>query len=81
MATKKIKKEQPIAPEPKLDPRKFMWSSARQLQIGDHLTGHEGRIFTVTKITVGNLRTIVLFDGDMEIDFENYSQLHIKRKI
>ena len=56
------------------------WTAAKNLQIGDVLESKTGKVFKVTKIQIGNLRTVVLLDDDMEVDFENYHQLHVIRQ-
>lgn len=51
--------------------------AAKNLVKGDKIKSSTGKIFTVSKIKVGEIRTIVIFDGDIEIDFANYEQLTI----
>lgn len=51
--------------------------AAKNLVKGDKMKSSTGKIFTVSKIKVGEIRTIVIFDGDIEIDFANYEQLTI----
>lgn len=56
---------------------KFEIKAAKNLKKGDKIKSSTNKFFTVSKIIIGTKRTIVLFDGDMEIDFENYHQLNV----
>jgi preprotein translocase subunit YajC len=52
--------------------------AAHQLKSGDRLISSTGVILTVTKVKTTETRTIVLFDGDMEIDFDPYCRLPVQ---
>lgn len=56
---------------------KFIHKAAKRLVVGDRLLSKTGKIFVVTLVVQKMHRTIVLFDGDMEIDFESYHQLQV----
>jgi preprotein translocase subunit YajC len=45
---------------------------AKRLEIGDRVVSATGKILTVSLVVNKTNRTIVLFDGDMEIDFDPY---------
>lgn len=51
--------------------------AAKNLEKGDKIKSSTGKVFTVSSKTVNIKRTIVIFDGDIEIDFENYQQLEV----
>ncbi len=54
---------------------KFKDKIAKKLAIGDRLQSKTGKVLTVSLIVPKEHRVIVLFDGDMEIDFEPYHRL------
>jgi len=45
---------------------------AKKLEIGDVVVSSTGKKLTVTKTIQKANRTIILFDDDMEIDFDPY---------
>lgn len=51
--------------------------AAKNLVKGDKIKSLTGKFFTVSKVTIDTKRTVILFDGDIEIDFENYQQLEV----
>lgn len=54
--------------------------AARNLEKGDQIfSKSSGKYLTVSKVENRVNRTIVLLDGDMEIDFEPYCQLDVWR--
>lgn len=54
--------------------------AAKNLLPGDRLfSKSSGKYLVVTKLENRVNRTIILFDGDMEIDFDSYCQLEIVR--
>lgn len=61
----------------KASPTKFTYKGARNLVAGDQLISATGRVLTVTLVNDRLTRTIVLFDGDMEVDFDPYCQLKV----
>ena len=50
---------------------------AKNLVIGDRVLSASGNKLLVSMITRKENRTIVLFDGDMEIDFDPYQRLSV----
>ena len=54
--------------------------AARNLKPGNQLKSASGAILTVTSVKVTENRAIVLFNGDMEIDFAPYEQLNVLEK-
>ncbi len=55
--------------------------AAKNLLVNDILTSSTGKKMKVSKVSIALNRTTVLFDGDLEIDFENYYQLKIERTL
>lgn len=54
--------------------------AAKDLKPGDALTSTTGKVLIVSKVRTTENRTVVLFDGDMEIDFSPFYQLTVERK-
>jgi preprotein translocase subunit YajC len=52
--------------------------AARDLIKGDEVISASGKTLKVSEVILKENRTIVLFDGDMEIDFNPYFTLKIK---
>ena len=50
---------------------------AKRLVIGDRVLSSSGKILTVSLVVNKGNRTIILFDGDMEVDFEPYFQIKV----
>lgn len=50
---------------------------AKKLVIGDKVLSASGNTLTVTLVLNKSIRTIVLFDGDMEVDFDPYQRLPV----
>lgn len=65
--------------ETELETHKKIWTAAKNLQVGDMLKSKTDKVYKVTSIQVNSIRTVVLLDDDMEVDFENYHQLHVSR--
>ena len=51
--------------------------AVKRLVIGDRVLSSSGKILTVSLVVNKGNRTIVLFDGDMEVDFEPYFQIKV----
>ena len=51
--------------------------AVKRLVIGDKVLSASGKILTVSLVVNKGNRTIVLFDGDMEVDFEPYFQIRV----
>lgn len=49
----------------------------KRLVIGDKVLSASGKLLTVSLVVPKANRTIVLFDGDMEIDFDPYMQIKV----
>ena len=52
----------------------------RTLNVGDGVLSASGKILVVTNIVPKENRTIVLFDGDMEIDMDPYMLVSVVEK-
>jgi hypothetical protein len=50
---------------------------AKRLVIGDRVLSASGKKLLVTLVIQKENRTIVMFDGDMEVDFDPYMRLKI----
>jgi hypothetical protein len=57
--------------------QKIKVKSARHLVIGDKLQSATGKILKVTLAIPKGTRIIVLFNGDMEVDFDPWCQLQV----
>jgi len=51
--------------------------AVKRLVIGDKVLSASGKILTVSLVVNKGNRTIVLFDGDMEVDFDPYFQIRV----
>jgi hypothetical protein len=51
--------------------------AVKRLVIGDKVLSASGKILTVSLVVNKGNRTIVLFDGDMEVDFDPYFQIKV----
>ena len=49
----------------------------KRLVIGDRVLSSSGKILTVSLVVNKANRTIILFDGDMEVDFDPYLQIKV----
>jgi preprotein translocase subunit YajC len=49
----------------------------KRLVIGDKVLSASGKILTVSLVVNKSNRTIILFDGDMEVDFDPYFQIRV----
>ena len=49
----------------------------KRLVIGDRVLSSTGKILTVSLVVNKANRTIILFDGDMEVDFDPYLQIKV----
>lgn len=50
---------------------------AKNLVVGDRVLSVTGNKLLVTMVIRKENRTIVLFDGDMEVDFDPYQRLNV----
>ena len=50
---------------------------AKRLVVGDRVLSASGKKLLVTLVIQKENRTIVMFDGDMEVDFDPYMRLKI----
>jgi hypothetical protein len=51
--------------------------AVKRLVIGDRVLSSSGKILTVSLVVNKANRTIILFDGDMEVDFDPYLQIKV----
>lgn len=49
----------------------------KRLNIGDKVLSASGKHLTVSLVVNKENRTIVMFDGDMEVDFEPYTRVKV----
>lgn len=59
----------------------FTEKAVKRLVIGDRVQSKSGKVLTVSLVVQKENRTIVLFDGDMEIDFDPYFQIKVINEI
>lgn len=57
--------------------KNYIEKAAKRLVIGDKVLSASGKTLIVSLVVNKGNRTIVLFDGDMEVDFEPYFQLKV----
>lgn len=50
---------------------------AKRLVVGDRVLSATGKKLLVTLVVNKENRTIVMFDGDMEVDFEPYTRVKV----
>lgn len=55
--------------------REYTQKIAKRLEVGDKVESATGKILTVSLVVNKENRTIVLFDGDMEVDFDPYFRI------
>lgn len=61
---------------------KYVEEVVKRLKIGDEVLSSSGKILTVSLVVNKANKTIVLFDGDMEVDMEPYFRVKlVKRNI
>jgi len=51
--------------------------AVKRLKTGDRVLSASGKILTVSLVVLKSNRTIILFDGDMEVDFDPYFQIKV----
>ncbi len=61
--------------------KKTIEKIAKNLVVGDRIRSKTKKILTVTFVLPKDNRIIVLFDGDMEIDFDPYQRLEVLNTI
>ena len=49
----------------------------KRLNVGDRVLSASGKLLTVSLVVHKSNRTIIIFDGDMEIDFDPYFRVNI----
>jgi preprotein translocase subunit YajC len=55
----------------------YVEKAVKRLVIGDKVLSASGKTLTVSLVVPKKNRTIVLFDGDMEIDFDPYFRIKV----
>jgi len=50
---------------------------AKHLVVGDRVLSASGKKLLVSLVIQKENRTIVMFDGDMEVDFERYTRVKV----
>ena len=59
---------------------KYIEQAAKRLKIGDEVLSSSGRILTVSLVVNKTNKTIVLFDGDMEVDLDPYLRVKLVKR-
>lgn len=49
----------------------------KRLVIGDKVVSASGKLLTVSLVVSKANRTIIIFDGDMEVDFDPYMRIKV----
>lgn len=57
--------------------RNTIEKAVKRLEIGDKVISASGKALTVTNLIPKENRTVVLFDGDMEVDMDPYMQVKV----
>lgn len=50
---------------------------AKRLVVGDRVPSASGKVLVVSLVVQKANRTIVIFDGDMEVDFDPYTAINV----
>lgn len=58
-------------------PVKTTQKIAKRLVVGDRVLSATGKQLLVSMVIQKENRTIIMFDGDMEIDFDPYLQINV----
>jgi preprotein translocase subunit YajC len=59
---------------------KYVEQAAKRLKVGDEVLSASGKILTVSLVVNKANKTIVLFDGDMEVDLDPYLQVKLVKR-
>lgn len=57
--------------------KNYIEKAAKRLVIGDKVLSASGKTLTVSLVVNKGNKTIILFDGDMEVDVDPYLQLKV----
>jgi hypothetical protein len=57
--------------------KNYIEKAAKRLVVGDKVLSASGKTLTVSLIINKGNKTIILFDGDMEVDVDPYLQLKV----
>lgn len=57
--------------------KNYIEKAARRLVIGDKVLSASGKTLIVSLVVNNGNKTIILFDGDMEVDVDPYLQLKV----
>ena len=57
--------------------KNYIEKAAKRLVIGDKVLSASGKILIVSLVVNKGNKTIILFDGDMEVDVDPYLQLKV----
>lgn len=55
----------------------YIEKAIKRLIVGDKVLSASGKLLTVSLVVPKENRTIIIFDGDMEIDFDPYMQVKV----
>jgi preprotein translocase subunit YajC len=58
----------------------YVEQAAKRLKIGDEVLSGSGKILTVSLVVNKANKTIVIFDGDMEVDVDPYLQVKLIKR-
>lgn len=51
--------------------------AVKRLVVGDKVPSSSGKILIVSKVIQKENKTVILFDNDMEVDFDPYFQIRV----
>lgn len=57
--------------------KNYVSKAAKQLVVGDKVLSASGKTLTVSLIVNKENKTIIIFDGDMEVDVDPYLQVKV----
>lgn len=63
--------------KPKAKTNEYKEEIIKRLKIGDKVLSASGKHLTVSLVVQKQNRTIIIFDGDMEIDFDPYFRVKL----
>lgn len=53
---------------------------AKRLKVGDEVLSSSGKILTVSLVVNKTNKTIIIFDGDMEVDLDPYLRVKLVKR-
>lgn len=59
---------------------KYVEQIAKRLKVGDEVLSSSGKILTVSLVVNKTNKTIIIFDGDMEVDLDPYLRVKLVKR-